>query len=81
MVRFRNPIVKRTTFVTLGALSFGLIVLTFVVRGSTRLVVGDRTAMMLSAPIGLTALSLVVGLFVVALLSVTGVRPLDADGE
>lgn len=70
---------KQSTFVEYGLLSFGLVLLTFVIRGSTRLVLGDRTAALLSAPIGLSALLVLVVLFVAAVLSVTGIRPLERD--
>jgi hypothetical protein len=72
---------KQSTFVRLGLLSFGLVLLTFVVRGSTRLFLGDRTAALLSAPAGLLALALVVWLFLAALLAVTGIRPMESDLE
>lgn len=72
---------KQSTFVKLGLLSFGLVLATFVVRGTSRLVLDDRTATLLSAPIGLTAFILLVCLFVIALLSVTGVRSMEKDLE
>lgn len=70
---------KQSTFVKLGLAGFALVTLTFVVRGATRLVVGERVSMLLSAPFGLTALALVVVLFAIAVLALTGIRPLDAD--
>ncbi len=72
---------RQSTYVRLGLLAFGLILVTFVVRGTTRLVIGDRTSMLLSLPFGLTALALVCLLFTLALLSVTGLRPIEPDGE
>lgn len=72
---------NQSTFVRLGLLSFGLVLATFVVRGASRLVLDERTATLLSAPIGLVAFALLVWLFLVALLSVTGVRPMEADLE
>lgn len=72
---------KQSTFVRLGVLSFGLVLATFVVRGTSRLVLDDRTATLLSAPIGLTALALLVWLFLAALLSMTGVRSMEEDLE
>jgi hypothetical protein len=72
---------RQSTYVRLGLLAFGLILGTFVVRGTTRLVIGDRTSMLLTLPLGLSALALLVALFVLALLSVTGVRPIEPDGE
>lgn len=70
---------KQSTFVRLGLLSFGLVLATFVVRGTTRLFLGERTATLLSAPVGLFTLALLVWLFLAALLSVTGVRPMESD--
>lgn len=70
---------KQSTFVKYGLLSFGLVVLTFVIRGSTRLFVGERTAAALSAPVGLAALALLIGLVVTALLAVTGIYPMEDD--
>lgn len=72
---------KQSTFVKCGVLAFSLAVLTFLVRGSTRLFVGERTATVLSAPIGLAALALLIGLFFVALLAATGLRPIEADTD
>jgi hypothetical protein len=72
---------RQSTFVRLGLLSFGLVLLTFLIRGSTRLFLGDRVAMLLSAPVGLVALALVVSLSLVALLAVTGIRPMEPDFE
>lgn len=70
---------KQSTFVKWGLLAFGLVLLTFVIRGSTRLFLGDRTAMLLSAPVGLSALAVLVVLFAAALLSVAGLRPMVRD--
>ncbi len=71
----------RSTFVRWSLLSFALVLATFVIRGSTRLFLGDRTATLLSAPIGLGALALLVVLFVVALLSATGIRPMERETD
>jgi hypothetical protein len=70
---------KQSTFVKWGLLSFALVFLTFVIRGSTRLVLGDHVSMILSAPVGLGALSLLVILFTTAVLSILGVRPMERD--
>ncbi|WP_122089364.1 hypothetical protein [Halalkalicoccus subterraneus] len=70
---------KQSTFVKWGLLAFGLVLFTFVIRGSTRLFLGDRTATVLSAPVGLGALAVLVVLFVVALLSLVGLRPMERD--
>ncbi|KYH25492.1 hypothetical protein HAPAU_21640 [Halalkalicoccus paucihalophilus] len=70
---------KQSTFVKYGLLAFGLVLLTFVIRGSTRLFLGDRTAALLSAPVGVSALLVLVVLFVVAVLSVARIRPIERD--
>lgn len=70
---------KQSTFVKWGLLAFGLVFLTFLIRGSTRLFLGDRTAALLSAPIGVGALLVLVVLFVAAVLSITGLRPMERD--
>ncbi|WP_331233082.1 hypothetical protein [Natronorarus salvus] len=72
---------RQSTYVRLGLLAFGLILATFVVRGTTRLVIGDRTSMLLSLPFGLAALALLCLLFALAMLSVTRLRPIEPDGE
>jgi hypothetical protein len=72
---------RQSTFVRLGLLSFGLVPLTFLIRGSTRPFLGDRVATLLSAPVGLVALALLVFLFLIALLAVTGIRPMEPDLE
>ncbi len=81
MGRALTPAMKQSTFVRWGLLSFGLVLLTFVIRGSTRLFLGERTAALLSAPVGLAALALLAFLFLAALLSVTGLRPMERDVE
>lgn len=68
---------RQSTFVRLGLLAVGLALLTFLVRGPTRVVFGDRTAMLVSAPIGLVAFALLAVLFVVGLLAMTGIRPIE----
>lgn len=70
---------KQSTFVKGGLLAFGLILLTFVIRGSTRLFLGDQTAALLSAPVGLLSFALLVVLFASALLSITGLHPMERD--
>lgn len=70
---------KQSTFVKWGLLAFGLVLLTFLIRGSTRLFLGDRTATLLSAPVGLGALAVLVVLFAAALLSIVGLWPMEGD--
>ena len=72
---------KRSTFLSLALVSFGLVLLTFMIRGTTRLVIGDRISLFLTVPIGLLALGLVLILFVLAVLDVSGIRSLEDDLE
>ena len=72
---------KRSTFLSLALVSFGLVLLTFVVRGTTRLVIGDRISLFLTVPIGLLALCLVILLFALAVLDASGIRSLEDDLE
>lgn len=62
----------RNRFVNLSLLSFGLILLSFVILGFSRIVLPYRTARVLSAPTMLLAAVLVSYLFVRALLSWVG---------
>ncbi|WP_058367013.1 hypothetical protein [Haloparvum sedimenti] len=67
----------RERFVKLAALAFGLVLLSFLIRGTTRLVVGYETAVLLSAPVLFAAAALLAGLFVRGLLDLVGVWPLE----
>jgi hypothetical protein len=69
--------VNRDRFVALGLFAFGLILLSFVTLGLSRLVVPYWTARLLAAPTGLAAFALVCYLSVRALLSVLGVSPIE----
>ncbi len=69
----RSGDMDRQGFVRLALLAVGLAVASFVVLGSSRLVVPYRTAQLLAAPVGLVAFSLLVYLFVRATLSAAGV--------
>jgi hypothetical protein len=53
----------RNRFVVLSLVAFGLVLASFMTLGFGRLVFGFRTAQLLAAPFGLTALALVVVLF------------------
>lgn len=68
---------RRSTFVTLSLAAFGLVLVSFVLMGFSRLVVPYRVARLLAAPTMALAAVLVVGLFVRSLLAVTGIRPLE----
>lgn len=67
----------RSRFVQLAALAFGLVLVSFVVRGTSRLLVGYEMAVYLSAPFLLVAALLVSVLFVRGLLDLIGLRPMD----
>jgi hypothetical protein len=69
--------VNRSRFVGLALAAFGLVFLSFVVRGTTRLVAPYEVAVALSAPILFAAAALLVGLVALATLDVTGIRPLE----
>ena len=68
---------KRGSFVKLSALAFGLILLSFIIRGLSRLVVGAGTATLLSAPTMTAGAALVVFLTARSVLAVSGLRPLQ----
>jgi hypothetical protein len=70
---------KQSRFVQLAFLAFGLILLSFVTRGVTRLVLGYAVAAYVSAPLFALAGLLVVGLLLRGLLDVTGLVPLDRN--
>lgn len=72
---------RRSTFVMLGILAFCSILATFVVRGSTRLVIGDRLSALLATPFAVLSLVLVVIVFIVAIGELTGVAPMNDDLE
>jgi len=69
--------VNRSRFVGLALAAFGLMFLSFVVRGTTRLVAPYEVAVALSAPILFAAAALLVGLVALATLDVTGIRRLE----
>ena len=68
---------NRSRFVGLALAAFGLVFLSFVVRGTTRLVAPYEVAVALSAPILFAAAALLVGLVGLATLDVTGIRRLE----
>ena len=70
---------QRSTFVHLGLLTFGLILTTFVIRGSTRLVIGDRVSLLLALPTAAASLLLLAVLVSVALLDLTRLRRMEDD--
>lgn len=68
---------NRDTFATLAFVTFGLILVSFVVVGFSRIVLPYRTARLLAAPTLLLAAAGAVVLFVRSLLAVSGIRPFD----
>ena len=68
---------NRSRFVGLALAAFGLVFLSFVVRGTTRLLAPYEVAVALSAPILFVAAALLAGLVALAALDVTGIRPLE----
>jgi hypothetical protein len=69
--------VNRSRFVGLALAAFGLVFLSFVVRGTTRLVAPYEVAVALSAPILFVAAALLVALVALATLDVIGIRRLE----
>ncbi|OAQ51065.1 hypothetical protein HTG_18430 [Natrinema mahii] len=63
----------RSGFVKLAVIALGLVVLSFFVRGISRLVLGAETAELLQAPIALVGFVLLVYLFVRATLDYVGI--------
>lgn len=70
---------QRSTFVLAGLAAFGLILATFVVRGTTRLVLGERISLLLALPLAVASLVLVLVLLSSAVLDQLGVRPMEDD--
>jgi hypothetical protein len=68
---------QQNTFVKLSALALGLVLLSFIVMGLSRLVVAAETAKLISAPTMLAGGALIVLLTVQSVLAVTGIRPLE----
>ena len=68
---------NRSRFVGLALAAFGLVFLSFVVRGTTRLVAPYEVAVALSAPILFAAAALLVGLVGLATLDVIGIPRLE----
>ena len=68
---------RQNTFVKLSALGVGLVLLSFVIMGTTRLFVDVDTARLVSAPTMLTGGALLVFLTLRSVLAVSGLRPLE----
>ncbi|MBZ6496661.1 hypothetical protein [Natrinema longum] len=63
----------RSGFVKLAVIAFGLVVVSFFVRGLSRLVLGAETAALLQAPLAVVGFGLFIYLFVRATLDAIGV--------
>lgn len=68
---------RQNTFVKLAGLAFGLVLVSFVVMGFSRIVVPYRTARLLAAPTTALAAVLVAGLTGYSVLVALGVRDLE----
>lgn len=68
---------NKARFVQLGFLAFGLVLVSFFVRGFSSLVVARTTAIALAAPFIFAAAALVIYLFVWGLLDLTGIRSVE----
>jgi len=68
--------VDRSRFVALAFAAFGLVFVSFLIRGTIRLVAPYGVAVAASAPVLFAAAGLLAGLVVLALLDLTGIRPL-----
>ena len=66
----------RTRFVSLAVAAFGLVFVSFLIRGTTRLVAPYGVAVAASAPVLFAAAALLAALLVLAVLDATGIRPL-----
>jgi hypothetical protein len=67
----------RSRFVSLAVAAFGLVFVSFLLRGVTRLIAPYDAAVAVSAPVLFAAAALMAALVVLALLDVTGIRRLE----
>lgn len=67
---------QQATFVKLSALAFALVLVSFLVRGFSGLLVPSRTAAMLSAPTMLVGGGIILFLTLRSVLAVSGIAPL-----
>lgn len=72
---------NQSRFVQLAAIAFGLILLSFVTRGVTRLLFDYTVAAYVSAPLFALAALLVVALLLRGLLDATGLLPLEGPND
>ena len=68
---------RPNTFAKLSLLAFGLVLVSFIIMGTSRLVFEANTARLLSAPTMLTAAVLILFLTFRSVLAVSGVYPLE----
>lgn len=68
---------RHQTYGKLAVLAFGLILVSFVILGFSRIVIPYRTARLLAAPTTFLAALLVLYLFIRAILSWIGVSPVE----
>mgnify|MGYP006299165159 CR=1 FL=1 len=66
----------RSRFVSLAFAAFGLVFVSFLIRGTTRLVAPYEVAVAASAPVLLAVAALLVALVAIAVLDATGIRRL-----
>ncbi|MFP9192117.1 hypothetical protein [Natronosalvus vescus] len=64
-------------FVKLALVAFGLVILSFMILGFSRLVLSFRTAQILAAPVGVIGFGLVVFLFLRATAAKIGLAPIE----
>lgn len=66
-----------TTFVKLALGAFGLVIVSFMIRGFSSFVVSTQTAQLLSAPTMLIGGVIIVVLTIQSFLAVAGIKPLE----
>lgn len=66
----------RSRFVALAVAAFGLVFVSFLLRGVTRLIAPYEVAVAVSAPVLFAAAALLAALVALAVLDVTGIRRL-----
>lgn len=67
----------RNRFVLLAIAAFGLLLASFLIRGTTRILLPYRVSLILAAPVVFAAFAIIVYLFVWGLLDLFGVRSIE----
>ena len=67
----------RSGFVKLSFIGFGLVIVSFVIRGLSRIFLGIETADLIQAPLAIVGFGLLVYLFVRATLDFVGLWPVE----